>query len=54
MPIIGNNVYIGASAKLLGSIIISDNAVIGANALVLINMPSDKTAVGVLAKILAK
>ena len=54
VPVIGNDVYIGAGAKILGGIIINDNAVIGANAVVLIDVPAGKTAVGVPAKILAK
>ena len=54
VPVIGNGVYIGAGAKILGSIVINDNAVIGANAVVLIDVPAGKTAVGVPAKILAK
>ena len=54
VPVIGNGVYIGAGAKILGGIVINDNAVIGANAVVLIDVPAGKTAVGVPAKILAK
>ncbi len=47
VPIIGNGVYIGAGAKVLGGITVGDNAKIGANAVVLINVPAGKTAVGV-------
>ena len=54
VPIVGNGVYIGAGAKVLGGITISDNAIIGANAVVLIDVPKGKTAVGVPARILAK
>ncbi len=46
-PVIGNNVDIGAGAKLLGNIRIGDNVVIGANAVVLIDVPDDSLAVGV-------
>ena len=46
-PVIGNNVDIGAGAKLLGNIRIGDNVVIGANAVVLIEVPDDSLAVGV-------
>jgi serine O-acetyltransferase len=46
-PIIGNNVDIGAGAKLLGPITIGDNVIIGANAVVLGDVPADSIAVGV-------
>jgi serine O-acetyltransferase len=46
-PVIGNNVDIGAGAKLLGPIHIGDNAIIGANAVVLCDVPADSIAVGV-------
>jgi serine O-acetyltransferase len=46
-PVIGNNVDIGAGAKLLGPIRIGDNVVIGANAVVLCDVPSNSIAVGV-------
>lgn len=45
-PIIGNNVYIGAGAKILGPITIGDNVRIGANAVVTKNVPSNCTVVG--------
>ena len=45
-PVIGNNVDIGAGAKLLGAITIGDNVLIGANAVVLTDVPSDSIAVG--------
>ena len=50
-PGIGNNVYIGAGAKLLGPITIGDGARIGANAVVLDDVPPGCTAVGVPARI---
>jgi serine O-acetyltransferase len=34
VPLIGNNVYIGPGAKIFGGIVIGDNTVIGANAVV--------------------
>lgn len=46
-PVIGNNVDIGAGAKLLGPIRIGDNVVIGANAVVLCDVPENSVAVGV-------
>jgi serine O-acetyltransferase len=46
-PIIGNNVDIGAGAKLLGPIRIGNRVIIGANAVVLCDVPDDSIAVGV-------
>lgn len=53
-PIIGDNVRIGAGAKILGSIKIGNNARIGANAVVLKDVPDGATAVGVPAKIIMR
>jgi serine O-acetyltransferase len=50
-PVIGNNVDIGAGAKVLGPITIGDNVAIGANAVVLTDVPADSIAVGVPAVI---
>lgn len=50
-PIIGNDVIIGAGAVILGDITIGNKAKIGANAVVLKNVPSEATAVGVPAEI---
>ena len=47
VPIIGNNVDIGAGAKLLGPIRIGDNVLIGANAVVICDVPDNSVAVGV-------
>src|SRR3979490_635718 len=46
-PVIGNNVDIGTGAKLLGRITIGDNSIIGANAVVLADVPANSLAVGV-------
>jgi serine O-acetyltransferase len=51
-PILGNNVSVGAGAKLLGKIKIGDNVKIGANAVVLKDIPDNSTAVGIPAKII--
>ena len=45
-PDIGNNVMIGAGAKILGTIEIGNNVKIGANSTILINIPDGKTVVG--------
>ena len=54
VPTIGNNVSIGAGAKILGNITIGDNVKIGANAVVVKNIPADSTAVGIPAKTIDK
>ena len=50
-PCIGNNVDIGAGAKILGNIKIGNNVVIGANAVVITDVPDNSIAVGVPAVI---
>ncbi|MFH1459531.1 MAG: serine O-acetyltransferase EpsC [Candidatus Omnitrophota bacterium] len=46
-PNIGNNVVIGAGAKVLGNITIGDNSYVGANAVVIKDVPPNSTVVGV-------
>jgi len=53
-PVIGNRVDIGAGAKLLGPIRIGDDVAIGANAVVITDVPSNSIAVGVPARILPR
>lgn len=53
-PIIGDDVFIGAGARVLGAITIGDGAIIGANAVVLTDVPPGATAVGVPARILLR
>ena len=53
-PSFGNNVNIGAGAKILGDITIGNNVDIGANAVVLTSVPENSIAVGVPAKIITK
>ena len=53
-PQIGNNVDIGAGAKLLGKIFIGNNVSIGANSVVLCDVPDNAIAVGVPAVIKMK
>ena len=52
VPVIGDNVHINAGARLLGPIRIGDNVVIGANSVVVKDVPSDCVVAGVPAKIL--
>lgn len=49
-PTVGNGVIIGAGAKLLGPIKVGDNAKIGANAVVINDVPTGASMVGVPAK----
>jgi len=51
VPVIGDDVLIGAGAKLLGPIRVGHRAHIGANAVVLTDVPDDATAVGVPARV---
>ena len=44
-PTIGNNVYIGCGAKIIGSVTIGDNVRIGANCVVTDDIPSNCTVV---------
>lgn len=53
-PVIGNRVEIGAGAKVLGKIRIGDDVLIGANAVVVRDIPSNCIAVGVPARILPR
>lgn len=50
-PTVGNNVLIGTGAKILGPFKIGDNAMIGANAVVLNEVPPGATVVGVPGKV---
>ncbi len=51
-PKLGKGVNVSAGAKILGNVIIEDGANIGANAVVLCNVPAGATAVGIPAKII--
>lgn len=53
-PTLGNNVMVGSGAKVLGPFKIGDNAKIAANAVVLKELPSDSTAVGIPAKVVRR
>jgi serine O-acetyltransferase len=50
-PRLGRRVNVGAGAKILGAVTIGDNAAIGANAVVLTDVPANAIAVGIPAKI---
>lgn len=50
-PTIGSNVVIGGGAKVLGNITVGDNSYIGANAVVVKDVPANSTVVGVPGRI---
>jgi len=50
-PVLGDDVYVGAGARILGDITLGDRAQIGANAVVLKDVPADHVAIGVPATI---
>ena len=52
VPIIGDNTILSSGSKIIGSIKIGHNCVIGANAVVLKDIPDNCVAVGVPAKII--
>jgi len=53
VPVIGNNVYIGANAVLVGKINIGNNCIIGACSLVTRDLPDNAVALGVPAEIIS-
>lgn len=53
-PTLGENVMVGAGAKILGPVTIGDRAKIAAGAIVLGEIPSDSTAVGIPAKVVRR
>lgn len=50
--IIGNDVWLGAGAKILANVHIGDGAIIGSNAVVTSDIPANAVAVGVPAKVI--
>lgn len=54
VPIIGDGVFIGAGAKIIGAVTIGAGARIGANAVVIRDVPPGATAVGVPARIVGE
>ncbi|MBQ7549457.1 MAG: serine O-acetyltransferase [Clostridia bacterium] len=53
-PTIGNNVMIGAGAKVLGPVSVGDNSKIAAGAVVIKTIPPNSTAVGIPARIVRR
>jgi serine O-acetyltransferase len=54
VPKIGDNTIVSSGAKVIGSIVIGKNCVIGANAVVVTDLPDKSLAVGIPAKIIKK
>jgi serine O-acetyltransferase len=50
-PQLGNDIYIGAGAKIIGSVTIGDGARVGANAVVVHDVPAGATVVGIPARV---
>lgn len=50
-PVLGNDIFIGAGAKVVGAVTIGDGARIGANAVVVHDVPAYSTVVGIPAKV---
>lgn len=53
-PTLGNNVMVGAGAKVLGSVTIGDNVKIGAGSVVLKDVPNNSTVVGVPGRVIVQ
>jgi serine O-acetyltransferase len=53
-PIIGDDVFIGAGAKVLGSVTIGAGARVGANAVVVMDVPPHTTVVGIPARVVRR
>ena len=51
-PILGNNVYVGAGAIIIGKITIGDNVIIGAGTVITKDLPSNAIIVGNPARII--
>jgi len=52
-PTIGDNVYIGPGAKIIGKVRVGDNVAIGANCVVTKDLPSMAVAVGIPARVVS-
>lgn len=50
-PVIGDGVFVGVGARILGGITVGSGAVIGANAVVIADVPAGATAVGIPASV---
>lgn len=54
VPVLGNNIFIGAGAKILGRVRIGNNVKIGANAVVVHDVSDNVTVAGIPARIISQ
>jgi serine O-acetyltransferase len=53
-PTIGDNVYLAAGCKVMGGVTVGDNVIVGANSVVIADVPSNCTVMGVPARIISR
>jgi serine O-acetyltransferase len=53
-PVLGDGVFVGAGAKIIGPVTLGDGARVGANAVVLHDVPAHATAVGIPARVVRR
>jgi serine O-acetyltransferase len=54
VPVLGNNIFIGSGAKILGGIRVGNNVKIGANAVVVKDVSDNVTVAGIPARVISK
>lgn len=52
VPVVGSNIYIGSGAKILGPISIGNGSIVGANSVVIKDVPENTVVAGVPAKVI--
>lgn len=52
VPVIGSNVYISAGARILGGVKVGNNVIVGANSVVIRDVPSNTIVAGVPARVI--
>jgi serine O-acetyltransferase len=53
-PILGDEVFLGAGAKVVGAVVVGNGARVGANAVVVHDVPPHSTVVGIPARVVAR
>lgn len=53
-PVLGDNIYIGAGAKIIGAVKIGTNVAIGANSVVTKNIPDNSVVIGIPGKVISQ
>ena len=53
-PVLGNDVFVGAGAKIIGPVRVGDGAKVGANAVVVGDVPAHSTVVGIPARVVRR